>query len=161
MRIKAALRKHADTIVKNTRARAPKEITSETYQIKLRDNGKTLLLNRPAGMTLTLPPDTTFVGFTVKMIVKTAFTGTWEITCETDGDLFFGGIANVSESGSGRWSKFCSPNGTSHDTFKADSNSKGRLEGGWVEFTLLGPNEWLVTGTTHATGGPTNAFANT
>jgi len=153
------MRKYAGTAQR--RNRTLKKITAENYQIKLRDHGKTLLLDRPAGMTITLPKDATFVGFTVKMIVKTAFTGTWEITCETDGDLFFGGIANVSESGAGRWAKFCSPNGSSHDTFKADSNAKGRLEGGWVEFTLLGPDEWLVTGTTHSTGSPANMFANT
>ena len=135
-----------------------KEITSATYQIRAGDHGKTLLLNRAAGMTLTLPADTLFFGFTVKMIVRDSFSGTWEITGAADGDLFFGAVATVSVAA--KADKF-SPNGSSNDTLKADSDAKGRLAGSWVEFTLMGANEWLVDGTLIAGGTPATPFADT
>ena len=138
--------------------RKAKEITTATYQIKPSDHGKTLLLNRAAGMTLTLPADTTFFGFTVKMVVRDTFTGTWEVTCETDGDLFFGGV--FLSSVAAKSDRF-GPNGSSNDTLKADADAKGRLSGGWVEFTLMGANEWLVNGVLAAGGTPVTPFADT
>ena len=138
--------------------RTSKEITDATYTITPKDHGKTLLLNRAAGMTLTLPKDSTFKGFTVKMIVRDTFTGAWEVTCETDGDLFFGGIFVTSVAA--KTDRF-GPNGSSNDTLKADSDAKGRLSGGWVEFTLMGANEWLVNGTLAAGGTPASPFADT
>ena len=138
--------------------RKAKEITDATYQILASDHGKTLMLNRAAGMTLTLPADTTFVGFTVKMVVRDTFTGTWEVTCETDGDLFFGGI--FLSSVAAKSDRF-GPNGSSNDTLKADADTKGRLSGGFVEFTCMGPNEWLVSGVLAAGGTPVTPFADT
>ena len=116
------------------------------------------MLNRAAGMTLTLPADTTFVGFTVKLVVRATFTGTWEVTCETDGDLFFGGI--FLSSVAAKSDRF-GPNGSSNDTLKADSDAKGRLSGGFVNFTLMGANEWLVDGVLAAGGTPGTPFADT
>jgi len=138
--------------------RKAKEITDATYQILASDHGKTLMLNRAAGMTLTLPADTTFVGFTVKLVVRATFTGTWEVTCETYGDLFFGGI--FLSSVAAKSDRF-GPNGSSNDTLKADSDAKGRLSGGFVNFTLMGANEWLVDGVLAAGGTPGTPFADT
>jgi hypothetical protein len=140
------------------RTRTSKEITAATYQITRRDHGKTLMLNRAAGMTLTLPPDTVFVGFTVKMVVRDTFTGTWEVTGAADGDLFFGGIFVTSVAA--KTDRF-GPNGSSNDTLKANSDAKGRLSGGWVEFTLMGANEWLVNGVLAAGSTPATPFADT
>ena len=140
------------------RSRTSKEITGATYQITAKDHGKTLMLNRAAGMTITLPADDTFAGFTVKMVVRDTFTGTWEVTCETDGDLFFGGI--FLSSVAAKSDRF-GPNGSSNDTLKADSDAKGRLSGGFVNFTLMGANEWLVDGVLAAGGTPVTPFADT
>lgn len=140
------------------RTRQAKEITGATYQIRGGDHGKTLMLNRPAGMTLTLPVDTIFVGFTVKMVVRATFTGTWEVTGQADGDLFFGGI--FLSSVAAKSDRF-GPNGSSNDTLKADADAKGRLSGGFVEFTCMGPNEWLVSGVLAAGGTPSSPFADT
>ena len=140
------------------RTRTAKEITGATYSITAADHGKTLMLNRPAGMTLTLPPDTVFVGFTVKMIVRDTFTGTWEVTGQADGDLFFGGI--FLSSVAAKSDRF-GPNGSSNDTLKADADAKGRLSGGFVNFTCMGPNEWLVDGVLAAGGTPSTPFADT
>ena len=140
------------------RTRKAKEITDATYQILLSDHGKTLMLNRAAGMTLTLPVDTVFVGFTVKMVVRDTFTGTWEVTGQADGDLFFGGV--FLSSVAAKSDRF-GPNGSSNDTLKADADTKGRLSGGFVEFTCMGPNEWLVSGVLAAGGTPVTPFADT
>jgi len=138
--------------------RKAKEITDATYQILASDHGKTLMPNRPAGMTLTLPPDTVFVGFTVKLVVRATFTGTWEVTGQADGDLFFGGI--FLSSVAAKSDRF-GPNGSSNDTLKADADAKGRLSGGFVNFTCMGPNEWLVDGVLAAGGTPVTPFADT
>ena len=138
--------------------RQSKEITDATYQITRRDHGKTLMLNRAAGMTLTLPVDTTFVGFTVKMVIRATFTGTWEVTGQADGDLFFGGV--FLSSVAAKSDRF-GPNGSSNDTLKADADAKGRLSGGFVNFTLMGANEWLVDGVLAAGGTPGTPFADT
>ena len=156
MRFKAALKKHATVVARS--ARKPKEITTAAYQIRARDHGATLLLNRPAGCTITLPLDTAFVGFTIKMIVRGTFSGTWEVTCQADGDLFFGGVSNTSIAAK---ADHFAPNASSNDTWKADHNTKGRHMGSWLEFTLMGPNEWLVTGCVLSTGTPATAFADT
>ena len=139
--------------------RKSKEITTATYQILASDHGSTLLLNRAAGMTITLPADNLFFGFTVEMIVRDTFSGTWEITCETDGDLFFGAVANVSLTAT-KSDQF-KPNGSSNDTWKADADAKGRAMGSHVRFVLMGTNEWLVSGTVLSAGTPATAFANT
>ena len=109
-------------------------------------------------MTLTLPVDTVFVGFTVKMVVRDTFTGTWEVTGQADGDLFFGGI--FLSSVAAKSDRF-GPNGSSNDTLKADADTKGRLSGGFVNFTCMGPNEWLVDGVLAAGGTPATPFADT
>ena len=140
------------------RTRTSKEVTGATYQITARDHGKTLMLNRPTGMTLTLPPDTVFVGFTVKLVVRATFTGTWEVTGQADGDLFFGGI--FLSSVAAKSDRF-GPNGSSNDTLKVDADAKGRLSGGFVNFTCMGPNEWLVDGVLAAGGTPVTPFADT
>jgi hypothetical protein len=140
------------------RTRTSKEITAATYQITRKDHGKTLMLNRAAGMTLTLPADTSFVGFTVRMVVRETFTGTWEVTGAADGDLFFGGV--FLSSVAAKSDRF-GPNGSSNDTLKASSDAKGRLSGGFVNFTLMGPNEWLVDGVLAAGGTPATPFADT
>jgi len=140
------------------RTRQAKEITAATYQIRAGDHGKTLMLNRAAGMTLTLPVDTAFIGFTVKMVVRETFTGTWEVTGAADGDLFFGGV--FLSSVAAKSDRF-GPNGSSNDTLKASSDSRGRLSGGFVNFTLMGPNEWLVDGVLAAGGTPVTPFADT
>ena len=156
MRFKAALKKHATVVARS--ARKPKEITTSAYTIRARDHGTTLLLNRAAGCTLSLPLDTTFFGFTVEMIVRDTFSGTWEVTCQADGDLFFGGVTNTSIAAK---ADHFAPNGSSNDTWKADHNTKGRHMGSWLKFTLMGPNEWLVTGCVLSTGTPASAFADT
>ena len=141
------------------RSNLSKEITTATYQILASDHGKTLLLNRAAGCTLTLLADNAFFGFTVKMIVRDTFTGTWEVTGAADGDLFFGGVSNISLTVTK--SDYFAPNGSSNDTWKADHDAKGRHSGGWLEFTLMGADEWLVSGTVHSAGTPISAFADT
>ena len=136
-----------------------KEITAATYQILESDHGKMLLLNRAAGMTLTLPADTLFFGFTVDLLVRATFTGTWEVTGAADGDLFFGGVANISATATkSDWFK---PNGSSNDTFKADADAKGRFIGSKLTFILMGTNEWHVSGQTLCAGTPVTAFADT
>lgn len=136
-----------------------KEITTATYQILEADHNKTLILNRAAGIVLTLPVDTLFAGFTVEMIVRTTFAGTWEVTGAADGDLFFGGYSSVSITGAK--SDAFQPNGSSNDTLKVDHNSKGRSSGGSIKFILMAPNEWLVSGTVISVGTPATAFADT
>ena len=132
------------------RTRRSKEVTTATYPVTVADHGKTLLLNRAAGITVTLPADTSFVGFTVDFIVRDNFSGTLTIQGAASGDLFFGAVTIVSTT-AGKADTF-GPNGSSNDTMVCNSNAKGRAKGGRVSFTLMGANEWLVEGRLHGVG---------
>ena len=66
------------------------EVTDATYSIGEAENGHILALNRPAGITINLPADTLPVGWNIKMVVLSTFTGTWKVATAETGDLIFG-----------------------------------------------------------------------
>ena len=117
-------------------------------------SGVILALNRPAGITVTLPADTN-TGFHCKMVVMGAFTGTWKVATESDGDLLLGGISIVSLAA--KADAFFA-NGSSNDTMTMDHDTKGRLKGGFVEFTSVAADKWLVSGALQGAGNPATPF---
>ena len=138
-----------------------KEITTATYQILPSDHGKTLLLNRAAGIVVTLPADSLFFGFTVELLVRETFTGTFQVAPAADGDLMYGGITAIALAASK--SSFFMPahfGPLDHDNYVADADTKGRHVGTNLKFTLMGTNEWMVSGIIHTVGTPANPFSN-
>ena len=132
------------------------EVTDATYVLTADQSGVILALNRPAGITVTLPADTN-TGFHCKMVVLDTFTGTWKVATESDGDLLLGGISIVSAAA--KADSFGS-NGSSHDTMTMSSDQKGRFKGGSVEFTSVAADKWLVSGVLNGGGTPVNPFTN-
>ena len=83
-------------------------------------------------------------GFHVKFLIQTTFTSTFSVTAAATEDLLYGGVTIVSNT-PGEQNHF-QPNATDDHILSADADTKGRLGGGWVEFTLLKANVWLVNG---------------
>jgi hypothetical protein len=136
------------------------EVTDATYAIGKAESGHILALNRPAGITLTLPADTLPVGWNIKMVVLSTFTGTWKIAAAADGDLMFGAYQVVSVAHAQEADVFTA-NGSSNDNIVIDADNKGRQAGSWFEFFLMGENEWIVRGETYCTATPTNGWSDT
>jgi|TARA_R110000824_G_scaffold235915_1_gene424703 hypothetical protein len=134
------------------------EVTAATYAIGEAENGHTLALNRAGGITLTLPPDTLPVGWNIKMVVLTTFTGTWKIATAADGDLMFGAYQVVSVAAAQEADVFAA-DADSNDNIVIDADNKGRLAGSWFEFFLMGENEWVVRGETYCTATPTTGWS--
>ena len=132
------------------------EVTDATYVLTADQSGVILALNRPAGITVTLPADTN-TGFHCKMVALDTFSGTWKIATESDGDLLLGGITIISAAA--KADQF-GANGSSHDTMTMDSAAKGRAKGGSVEFTSVAANKWLVSGVLQGNSTPVSPFTN-
>jgi len=127
------------------------EVTTATYTVGANQSGVILGINRAAGCTVTLPADTN-VGFHCKVVVMTDITGggsALKIATNADGDYFYGGITMVSR---GAKADSFAADPSQHDTITANASSEGRHAGGFLEFTLLSTNKWLVSGVLVCTG---------
>ena len=138
------------------------EVTTATYTLSVEENGHILALNRPAGITVTLPADTLPVGWNIKMVVLSTFTGTWKVATADDGDpdLIFGSYMVVADTAADEADVFAA-NGSSNDNIVLDSDAKGRFVGSWLEFFLMGEDEWVVRGETYGTGAPASGWSDT
>jgi hypothetical protein len=134
------------------------EVTTATYNLSQEENGHLLALNRAAGITINLPADTLPVGWKIKMVVLTTFTGTWKIAAAADGDLMFGAYQVVSIAAAQEADVFAA-NASSNDNIIIDADNKGRQAGSWLEFFLMGENEWVVRGETYCTATPTTGWS--
>ena len=134
------------------------EVTTATYSLTQEENGHILALNRAGGITVNLPADTLPVGWSIKMVVLTTFTGTWKIASAADGDLMFGAYQVVSIAAAQEADVFAA-DGTGNDNIVIDADNKGRQAGSWLEFFLMGENEWVVRGETYCTATPTTGWA--
>ena len=134
------------------------EVTDATYSIGEAENGHILALNRPAGITVTLPADTLPVGWNIKMVVLSTFTGTWKVATAETGDLIFGSYMVVADTEADEADVFAA-NGSSNDNIIFDSDAKGRFVGSWLEFFLMGEDEWVVRGETYGTGAPASGWS--
>jgi len=119
-----------------------------------------LALNRAGGITVTLPADTLPVGWNIKMVVLTTFTGTWKIATAANGDLIFGSYMVVADTAADEADVFAA-NGSSNDNIIFNSDAKGRFAGSWLEFFLMGENEWVVRGETYGSGAPASGWSDT
>ena len=142
------------------------EVTTTSYTIGEAENGHILALNdAPTGeeVTVTLPADTLPVGWNIKIMLLTSMSGvptssTWKIA-SADDDLMFGAYQAVSIAAAQEADVFAA-NGSSNAHLVFDSTAKGYLAGSWLEFFLMGENEWVVRGETYGSGTPTTGWAN-
>lgn len=120
------------------------------------DCGKTIILNRAAGTSVTLPssPAVAGAGWNITVIVTAAVTSNaYEITA-TDGDYFQGGLIGVSSGAAA--DAFIA--GGSDDAISMNGGTTGGLEG--TRITVYSDGEtWHVNGTLSCTGTPATPFA--
>ena len=140
------------------------EITTTSYTIGEAENGHILAINAAAGadVTVTLPADTLPVGWNIKIMLLTSMSGvptgsTWKIA-SADDDLMFGAYQVVSADASAEADVFAA-NGSSNAHLVFATNQKGYLAGSWLEFFLMGENEWVVRGETYCAGTPASAWS--
>jgi hypothetical protein len=133
------------------------EVTTATYTVGANQSGVILGINRAAGCTVTLPADTN-VGFHCKLVLMADFSGTFKVATNAHGDYFFGGITIVSR---GTVDSDSFAPAADSDNIVCDANTEGREAGGFLEFTLLATNKWLVSGllVSKTAGAPTTPFA--
>jgi len=142
------------------------EITTTSYAIGEAENGHILAINAPAGelVTVTLPADTLPVGWNIKIMLLTSMSGvpsssTWKIA-SADDDLMFGAYQAVSIAAAQEADVFAA-NGSSNAHLVFDSGAKGTYAGSWLEFFLMGENEWVVRGEVYVAGTPASAWSDT
>ncbi len=143
------------------------EVTTTSYTIGEAENGHILALNdAPTGeeVTVTLPADTLPVGWNIKIMLLTSMSGvpsssTWKIA-SADDDLMFGAYQAVSIAAAQEADVFAA-NGSSNAHLVFDSTAKGTYAGSWLEFFLMGENEWVVRGEVYVAGTPVSAWSDT
>ena len=144
------------------------EITTTSYTIGEAENGHILAINAAAGAnaTVTLPADTLPVGWNIKIMLLASMAaeglgspGTWKIA-SADDDLMFGAYQAVSIAAAQEADVFAA-NGSSNAHLVFDSGAKGTYAGSWLEFFLMGENEWVVRGEVYVAGTPASAWSDT
>jgi len=142
------------------------EITTTSYTIGEAENGHILAINAAAGAnaTVTLPADTLPVGWNIKIMLLASMAaeglgspGTWKIA-SADDDLMFGAYQVVSTDAAEEADVFAA-NGSSNAHLVFDSTAKGYLAGSWLEFFLMGENEWVVRGEVYGVSTPASAWS--
>lgn len=138
------------------------EVTSATLTVTAAEHaGKTIALNRAAGIAVTMPA-ATGTGNVYKFVVATTFTGAATIKSVVGTDVMIGHaiMGNNTDNTTVRWPALSS------DTFDTidllgTSNSTGGIEGQVIVMTDISATEWLVEIVGDAAGTEATPFANT
>jgi hypothetical protein len=123
-------------------------------------SGRTILLDRAAGIAVTLPAASAGLEFT--FIVKTTFTGAATIKSVTGADVMIGQalLGNNTDNAVVAWQSLASSTNDTIDLF-GTSNSTGGIEGEVIKIRGLAANLWHVDITGDAAGTEATPFANT
>ena len=125
--------------------RAVTNITSATSVWTVEQSGTTFLLNRAAGIAVTLPAiGADDVGTWFRAFVQTTLTGDGTFTAAT-GDLLLGTMAMV-DTDTGNTTVTLSPDGTDDLILTWNGTTTGGLIGSWAMFEAISATAWLVTG---------------
>lgn len=148
-------------VQKGLSAGAPVEVTSATLTVTPEYAGRTIVLNRAAGIAVTLP-DATGTGNVYKFFIKTTFTGAATIKSSRSADIWIGHalMGNNTDNSVVDWQAVA---GSTIDTLDmlGTSNSTGGIEGQEIELTDVATNVWAVSVRGDAAGTEATPFANT
>lgn len=143
--------------------RAKKNVISglgATRSLNENESGSTVLLDRAAGIVLTLP--TAKPGINFDFIVTTSVTSnSYKVITAAGTELLIGAYTNVDTDTSNAVAVF-SGNGSTHIAVTmaaASSNSTGGLAGTKLRFTCLSSTRWEVEGIVLGAGTVATAFA--
>lgn len=136
------------------------DVTDETYFVNAKtQDGAYFTMNRAGGIRINLPEATAAnVGFNCTIAVKTAFTGTFIISCGSSSDLLIGGVTIVDPETAGD-TNFFQPDVSDDDQLVANLDTKGRLAGGVVRIKIVAANRVLIEGTLVGDGTAVQPFA--
>lgn len=124
------------------------------------ESGSTVLLDRAAGIVITLPvaiPGTYF-DFVATVSVTT---NAYKIITAVGTELLIGGYTSIDTDSSNAQAVFTA-NGTTHIAINmtaAASNALGGIAGTKLRLTCLSATKWIVDGEVNCAGTPATAFA--
>jgi hypothetical protein len=126
------------------------DANSSTLVLTPEDSGKTIMLNRAAGVTVTLPEEE--VGARFKFVVATTVTSNaYIINGKAITDLFIGAVTSVDDVTPEVATMF-KPDVTDDDSISMNGTTTGGKIGTVIIVTCIAANRWLVEGTLAASG---------
>lgn len=137
------------------------DCTASTLAVTEADHdGRTIVLDRPAGIAVTLPVAS--AGLRFRFVVKTDFTGAATIKSVSGADIMIGHalMGNNTDNAVVDWQSVAASTNDTIDMF-GTANSTGGLAGQVVTIEGLAANRWLVEIRGDAAGTEATPFANT
>jgi hypothetical protein len=137
---------------------APRKIvsvTGATHDLEAIDSGAVVVLNRAAGIAITLP--TAANGLYYKFIVDTTLTGSGTITAEA-GDLLTGTVSMI-DTDTTFTESLQSPDGTDDLIITMNGTTTGGLVPSWLEIYCVSATNWVVHGTLYHNGNVATPFS--
>lgn len=157
----AALAKHVDDTYNRDISTRVVNATGSTLAVTaaLHDS-KTIVLDRAAGIAVTLPAAS--AGLKFRFIVKTTFTGAASIKSAAGADIMIGYalMGNDSDNTVVRWPVVAGDTADTIDLL-GTSNSTGGMAGQEIDIEGLGANLWFVKIVGDAAGTEATPFTNT
>tara|TARA_R100000315_G_C5183018_1_gene106280 strand:+ start:215 stop:802 length:588 start_codon:yes stop_codon:yes gene_type:complete len=142
------------------------DVTDATKELTQADSGSLVLLNRAAGVVITLP--TAAVGINFRFQIAVTGTGTYSINgASTDAGYHESSNVLMSDKDSPSDEVIAAffADGTDDDKLLLNSDGDGRFIGGYVDVTCIAATggsftkSWLATGILYADGTQTNPFS--
>lgn len=137
------------------------DCTAATLAVTEADHdGRTIVLDRPAGIAVTLPVAS--AGLRFRFVVKTDFTGAATIKSVSGADIMIGHalMGNNADNAVVDWQSVAASTNDTIDMF-GTANSTGGLAGQVVTIEGLAANRWLVEIRGDAAGTESTPFSNT
>jgi len=134
-------------------------LTSATKTLVNGDSGTTFLVDRAAGVVVTLPA-ATGSGVKFKFVVATTITSNaFKVACANTTDKMLGRVV-FSQDSADTLVSFDADDNT-HDYFSCNGSTTGGLKGDVWSVVDIGSNRWLVEGIGSATGTEATPFGST
>jgi len=144
---------------------AKKRIISATTEgatrtLKPAESGAVILLDRAAGIVITLPAPTANAAIVYDFIVKTSVTSN-AYTISTDAATTFlvGSVLNDDTDTADAVAWFCTTSAGTTVTLSANGSTKGGLVGSRYRLSSYDATHWLVEGVNKGSGDVTTPFA--
>lgn len=128
-----------------------------TRTLSVDESGATVVLNRAAGIVVTLP--LAVPGLVYDFVVSTSVTSNaYKVITGAGTELLIGGYTNVDTDTSNAVAVFTG-NGSTHVSVSMNGTTTGGLLGTKLRFTCLSSTRWMVEGIVQGSGVVATAFA--
>jgi hypothetical protein len=134
-------------------------VTGSSLAPSTDDSGTIYLLNRAAGIAVTLPAITaTEVGVTFEFYVGTTFSGGSGVITAAAGDLLTGSCVQY-DADTSQAVAFRNPDGSDDLICTLNGSTQGGIVGTLIRYVATSATSWLVTGSIQATGAVATPFS--